>query len=84
VTTISKITKSEVIAVIETALEMQPGLLLDNARAEDEEAWDSLGQLSILVALDKLFSGKIAGLTEMAEANSISKILTLLSKKNLI
>jgi len=80
----SIITKSEVITVIETALEMQPGLLLDNTKAEEVEAWDSLGQLSILVALDKLFSGKIASLTEMAEADSISKILTILSKKNLI
>jgi hypothetical protein len=79
-----KVTPSEVIAVIEVALQMQTGSLRENTRAEEVASWDSLGQLSILVGLDKLFCGKIASLTEMAEADSVSKILSILSKNNLV
>ena len=63
----SKITQPEVIAIIETALEMKSGLLNETTRSEEVENWDSLGQLSILVALDKLFDGKIAKLTQSAD-----------------
>ena len=80
----SKISQSEVIAVIEKALEMKPGLLGDNTRAEEVEMWDSVGQLSILVALDKLFEGKIANINEMAEADSMPKILNILKQHSLL
>lgn len=80
----SKISQSEVIAVVEKSLEMKPGLLGENTRAEEVEIWDSVGQLSILVALDKLFDGKIANINEMAEADSMSKILDILRQHSLI
>jgi hypothetical protein len=80
----SKISQSEVIAVVENALEMKPGLLGENTRAEEVEMWDSLGHLSILVALDKLFDGKIASINEMAEADSMTKILNILKQKSLL
>jgi len=80
----SKITQSEVITIIEKALEMKSGLLSETTRSEEVENWDSLGQLGILVALDKLFDGKIANLTEMAEADSMPKILDILKQHSLI
>ena len=80
----SKITQSEVIEIIEKALEMKSGLLNETTRSEEVENWDSLGQLSILVALDKLFDGKIANLTQMAEADSMPKILDILKQHSLI
>lgn len=80
----SKISQSEVVAVVEKALEMKSGLLGENTRAEEIEMWDSVGQLSILVALDKLFDGKIANINEMAEADSMSKILDILRQHSLI
>jgi len=80
----SKILQSEVIATIEKALEMKPGLLSEATRSEEVENWDSLGQLSILVALDKLFDGKIANITEMAEADSIPKIIDNLKYHSLL
>jgi acyl carrier protein len=80
----SKTTQSEVISIIEKAFEMKSGLLNETTRSEDVENWDSLGQLSILVALDKLFDGKIANLTEMAEADSMPKILYILKQHSLI
>lgn len=80
----SKISQFEVIAVVEKALEMKPGQLKENTSAEEIENWDSLGQLNILVALDKLFDGKIASINEMAEADSMTKILNILKQKSLL
>jgi acyl carrier protein len=80
----SKITQTEVIVVIQNALEIKNGQLGENTRAEEIASWDSLGQLSILVALDKLFGGKIAKITDMASANSIPKILNILKQNSLL
>lgn len=80
----SKISQSDVIAVVEKALKMELGQLKENTRAEEIESWDSLGQLSILVALDNLFKGKIASINEMAQADSITKILNILKQKSLL
>ena len=80
----SQIPQSEVIAVIEKALKIKPGLLAENTRAEEVEMWDSVGQLSILVALDNLFDGKIASINEMAEADSMPKILHILKQHSLL
>jgi hypothetical protein len=80
----SKPSQSEVIAVIEKALEIKSGLLNENTRAEEVGTWDSVGQLSILVALDMLFDGKVASINEMAEADSMSKILNNLKQHGLI
>jgi acyl carrier protein len=63
---------------------MKPGQLSETTRAEELDVWDSLGQLSILVALDKLFDGKIANINEMAEANSMPKILNILRQHSLL
>ena len=80
----SKITQTEVIVVIENALEIKNGQLGENTRAEEIASWDSLGQLSILVALDKLFDGKIANITAMATADSMPKILNILKQYSLL
>ena len=80
----SSISQSDVIAVIEKALEIKAGLLRENTCAEEVSTWDSLGQLSILVALDKLFDGKIANITDIAEADSVPKILNILKRHSLL
>ena len=80
----SKISVSIVIGAIEQALNIEPGSILDSTRAEQIEAWDSLGHLSILVGLDKLFEGKLARIGEMADANSVPKILSVLNTNELL
>ncbi len=80
----SKISQSDVIAIVEISLEMKPGLLSENTRAEEVDMWDSVGQLSVLVALDKLFEGRIANINEMAEADSMTKILNILKQHSLL
>ncbi len=79
-----KITQNDIIATIEKALELPPGSLTETTLTDEIENWDSLGQLSILVALDKLFDGKIAGIREMAEADSVGKILVILRQHSLL
>jgi len=80
----SVFTENEVIAVIEKALEMKVGALTKYTRAEEVDIWDSVGQLSLLVALDKLFEGKIANISEMAEADSMPKVLAILKQHLLL
>jgi len=75
--------QNTVMEIIEKALELKPGILKEDSDSERMEDWDSLGQLSILVALDKHFKGKISSLSEIAEANSVPKILTILKKNSI-
>ena len=79
----SKKCQSSVMEIIEKALELKPGILKEDSDSERMEDWDSLGQLSILVALDKHFEGKISSLSEIADANSVPKILTVLKKNSI-
>ena len=79
----SKNCQSTVMEIIEKALELKPGILKEDSDSERVEDWDSLGQLSILVALDKHFEGKISSLSEIADANSVPKILTVLKKNSI-
>ena len=79
----SKNCQSTVMEIIEKALELKPGILKEDSHSEKIEDWDSLGQLSILVALDKHFKGKISSLSEIADANSVPKILTVLKKNSI-
>ena len=79
----SKNCQSTVMEIIEKALELKPGILKEDSDSEGVEGWDSLGQLSILVALDKHFEGKISSLSEIADANSVPRILTILKKNSI-
>lgn len=75
---------SDVVAIIEKALRLKAGTLTLESRAQDVAPWDSLGQLSILVALDRHFSGKVAAMSEMAEADSVHKIVGILQAHGLL
>lgn len=80
----SKMTEANILEAIERALEITCGSLKPDALAENVEGWDSLGHLSILVALDQLSEGKAADITELADAHSVPKILMALKKHSLI
>ena len=80
----NKKTVADVIKVIEKSLELKSGAINENTKADDLETWDSLGHLTILVALDKFFDGKVSGINEIGLADSLPKILTALKKNNLL
>ena len=46
-------------------------------------AWDSLGHLSILSALDEVFNGKITEIQEFSDVKSVKEIIELCEKYNL-
>ena len=75
--------QSTVMEIIEKALLLEPGILKEDSDSENTVGWDSLGQLSILVALDKHFEGKISSISEMAEANSVQKIFITLKENSI-
>ena len=72
-----------VMEIVEGALELDAGVVQASSDSESIAEWDSLGQLSILVALDRRFDGKVAGLSEMAEANSIQIMQEILKKHSI-
>jgi acyl carrier protein len=76
--------EEKVLKAIQFALDMQEGSITLESSSENTEGWDSLGQLSILQQLDKLFEGKIAAIEEMASADSVVIIKKLLQKHSLI
>jgi acyl carrier protein len=80
----SKITQLEVLAAMEKALGLKSGSIVENTSSSEIANWDSLGHLSVLVELDKLFDGKIAAIGEMADADSVEKIIVLLRQHSLI
>jgi acyl carrier protein len=76
--------EEKVLEIIRKALKLgQKPLTLDSG-INDIEEWDSLGHLGILSALDKFFNGRIAPIKEIAEADSVAKMLRLLRKHSLI
>jgi acyl carrier protein len=78
------VSSTAVIASIEKSLELSPGTISANTRAEDIATWDSLGHLSVLVGLDELYGGRIASITAMAEADSVPRIFEILRQHALL
>ncbi|MDC0042975.1 hypothetical protein OAJ10_04375 [Paracoccaceae bacterium] len=75
---------TELIQLIENVLELESGSLNERSEAEQVDAWDSLGHLSILVALDSRCDGKVASISEMATAYSVQSIIQLLVANSLL
>lgn len=74
----------DIIKIIAKALSKSENLVTMESSTENIEEWDSLGHLSVLVALDKAFNGKLANIVEMSTADSVSKIVKILKKHSLL
>ena len=55
-----------------------------NTSSKNSESWDSLNHLKILEKLDKISKGKAGLIAELATADSIKKIISILKKKKII
>jgi acyl carrier protein len=80
----SKVSEKEVLEVIRKALGIKEQLISYDSSAANLVQWDSLGHLGVLTALDVHFSGRIASIKEMAQADSVKKILQILKDNSLI
>ena len=78
------VSRTTVIATIERALGLQKGSLGENSSSAEYNSWDSLGQVDIILALDVLFDGKVNAIPEMADANSVPKIIDVLIRHLLL
>ena len=76
-----KITEQDLKKIISKALNVKLNRITDDLNSNKMEEWDSLGQLSIISALDKKFKGKI-DLSKIANLNSYSDIKGFLKKKS--
>ena len=73
-------TERKIRNIIADALEVNPSEISD----ENSEAWDSLNHVTILVALDSAFDGKVAEIKEIQEAYSVASIINILRKNGLV
>ncbi len=80
----SNITQEDILISIAKALQIDPKKITINSKMSEIDEWDSFGHLEILVALDKIFDGKVASINEMASATTVEKIIKLLKIKKLI
>lgn len=65
-------------------MEVRRGSLSIESNMNNTEQWDSLGHLSILSSLDRLFDGRVASISNIAQADSVGKIVDILSQNKLI
>lgn len=79
-----KITDNEVFQLVQQALKLENKTLTLESSMQNVQEWDSLGHLGILVALDKFFDGKVAGIKDFINADSVKKILEILKNNSLI
>jgi acyl carrier protein len=80
----SEITEKEILDIMQNALKLKEKSLTIDSSMSNVEEWDSLGHLSILVALDKFFDGKIGGIKDLVSADSVKKILQILKDNYLM
>lgn len=78
------ISETDLLEILGRALDTDPATLTMDTKAEDVPAWDSMGHLSVLVALDTRLEGKVNKIQEMAEANSVMAISDLLKRNGLL
>ena len=76
--------QKEILEIIAKTLNVDLNKISVDSSSETVDEWDSLGHLGILVALDKAFDGKLAGIPEMAAANSVNKIVKVLKDNSFI
>lgn len=71
------------IKIVSTSLKLSKNKINDKSSVKNLEEWDSIGHLSILMALDKHFKGKLQNIDELSECDSIKKIHMVLLKNQI-
>ena len=76
--------ESEILEIIQKALDVNDLQITMESSSNSIPEWDSLGQINIIVALDKVLEGKVSELQEMATAGAVRKIVEILKGNGLI
>ena len=77
------LTTQEILETVKKALELDRIPSMEDS-VDSIEEWDSLGHLSMIVALDKKLNGKAAKLQELGSCQSITQLISILKKNKLI
>lgn len=75
-------TKDELVELISTAL--GDDNVNEDSSMENTDAWDSLGHLSLLTAIDNRLQGSAASISGLASATSVPAIAQLLIENKLL
>ena len=75
--------EKKILAVVQDILDEKKKINL-NTSSKNSESWDSLNHLKILERLDKISKGKAGLIAELATADSVKKIISILKKKKLL
>lgn len=75
------ITKTELTELAKRALKNDA--VTFDANMDNTPEWDSLGQLSLLISLDKATDGKAAKLGELPACTSLVQVFEVLKRHNL-
>jgi acyl carrier protein len=81
---VTRPSEREVVRAIQSALELPDGSITLESSSENVGAWDSFGQVGIVVALDALFEGKVGPIADIADATSVATILRILRENSLL
>ena len=73
--------EKDIISIVSKALKKKVSA---KSSVKNTEEWDSLGQLSILSAIEKATKGKSSKIKALADANSVKKILDILKKNKIL
>lgn len=76
--------KQELFILISKALKIPKKKINLNLKVGDIEEWDSLGQLEILIKIDKQTNGKAGKIKNLSECESVKKIYECLKKNKLL
>ena len=77
------LSKTELKNLIAKSLNVNVSKINDKTKDTDLEEWDSLGQLSIISALDKKFKGEI-NFKDISQTGSVKSIEAYLKKKKVL
>ena len=67
--------------VVAIGLEVDPSLVSGDTQAVEIETWDSLGHLTLLMHLEKVFDGLTADMPEVGGATSVRELYDCFAKK---
>lgn len=75
---------SELIEIVEGALELDAGSISMESSSENVEDWDSLGHISILGELDDATGGATADIVDLTQAGSMAEIVQIMTDNGLL
>lgn len=76
-------TTDDLLKIVKKALQTKREVTLEDS-VDTLEEWDSLGQLAILVGIDKKLGGKAAEIKQLTACHSIQSLAEILREHHLL